>query len=142
MIERARQLWLSVTEPRHLKATYFVIYLLTAVLGVVSIAVPPRMFDGVAGPASSATLSWLLIVGGIGGAVSVFPGWWWAERLLGIAPILLGLAVLIVSLGILHAQHHADGESRLSQIGITLLAAAPFILRFQLIREFSYEPRR
>jgi hypothetical protein len=137
-----RRVWGRITEPRHLKAFYFALYAVTGMIGAASLLVPPRVFDGAAGPVSAQFLAWLLVVGGLGGVVTVFPGWWWAERLLAIAPTLLGLTIMIVVLSILHLQHAIDDESRLTQIGIALLASSPFVLRFLLIREYSYEPRR
>lgn len=137
-----RRLWESITEPRHLKVAYFVIYLLTVAVGVVTLLMPPRSIEGPLGEALTTGWASLFVAGGLVGAVTVLPGWWWVERLLGITPIIIGLAIYLAVATILHWQGLDAGASRLTQIGIILLAAAPFALRGLLIREYSYEPRR
>lgn len=136
-----RGLWQRITEPRHLKVAYLVIYLLTALIGVVTMISPPQSIAGEIGPVITTVWAGLFIVGGVAGAVTVLPGWWWAERLLAIAPIMLGLVIYLAVVTVLHAQSAEIGASRLTQIGIIVLASAPFTIRFLLIREYSYDPR-
>lgn len=139
---RVRRLWESITEPRHLKVAYFAIYLLTVGVGVVTATNPPQSIEGPLGPILTAIWSGLFTVGGAVGAITVLPGWWWVERLLGLAPILMGLAIYLSVAATLHWHNIDTGSSRLTQIGIILLASAPFTLRGLLIRDYSYEPRR
>ena len=142
VIVRARALWESITEPRHLKVGYFGIYLLTVAIGVVTLVWPPRSIEGPVGSASTALWASLFIFGGVVGAVTVLPGWWWLERALAIVPISLGLLIYVVVVLILHFQGLDQGASRLTQLGVILLAGTPFALRFLLIREYTFEPRR
>lgn len=137
-----RSLWERITEPRHMKVAYAVIYLATIVVGFVTLAMPPQTIKGEVGPIITVIWAGLFVVGGTAGLLTVFPGWWWVERLLGLAPILLGLGIYLVVVIILHAQALESGGSRATQIGIITLAASPFLLRFLVIREYSYEPRR
>lgn len=138
----AQRMWESITEPRHLKFAYLVIYMVTIAVGLVTLVKPPQSIEGPLGTATTMLWAGLFILGGLVGAVTVLPGWWWVERLLGIAPIFIGLAIYLSVVIVLHVQGLESGASRLTQIGIILLAAAPFTLRGLLIREYSYEPRR
>lgn len=142
MIRHVRALWEAITEPRHLKVAYMAIYMMTTAIGVVTLVKPPQSIEGPLGTATTTLWAGLFILGGIIGAVTVLPGWWWVERLLGITPIFIGLAIYLAVVIILHLRGLSDGASRLTQIGIILLASAPFTLRGLLIREYSYEPRR
>lgn len=142
VIVRARRVWESITEPRHLKVAYLVIYAVTVAVGVVTLVKPPQSIEGPLGTVTTMLWAGLFIFGGVVGAVTVLPGWWWVERLLGIAPIFIGLAIYLAVVVILHIRGLDLGASRLTQIGIILLASAPFTLRGLLIREYSYEPRR
>lgn len=137
-----RRLWESITEPRHLKLAYLLIYLITIAIGIVTLVKPPQSIEGPLGTVTTMLWAGLFIFGGLVGAVTVLPGWWWVERLLGIAPIFIGLAIYLAVVIILHVRGLDLGASRLTQIGIILLASAPFTLRGLLIREYSYEPRR
>lgn len=136
-----RRAWGRVAKPRHVKVIYQVIYLLSALIGMVTLTNPPQTIAGEVGPVLSVVWASLFIVGGLVGIVTVLPGWWWVERLLGIAPILIGLAIYLSVVVVLHWQSIDTGGSRGTQIGIILLAASPFILRFFFIKEYSYEPR-
>lgn len=142
VIVRTRRLWESITEPRHLKVAYLGIYLLTVGIGLVTLMWPPRSIEGPVGSASTALWACLFILGGVVGAITVLPGWWWIERLLAIVPIGLGLLIYVAVVVILHFQGLDQGASRLTQLGVILLAATPFALRFRLILEYTFEPRR
>lgn len=133
--------WGKVTKPRHVKVIYLVIYLLSALIGLVTLIKPPQTIAGEVGPLLSVVWASLFILGGLVGTITVLPGWWWAERLLGIAPILIGLTIYLSVVVVLHAQSIESGGSRATQVGIIMLAASPFILRFFFIKEYSYEPR-
>lgn len=136
-----RSVWGRITEPRHMKLAYLGIYLLTAVIGVVAVLSPPQPVAGEVGPVITVIWACLFILGGVVGTVAVLPGWWWMERLLAIAPISLGLVIYMAVVVVLHLQNTAAGASRLVQVGIILLASAPFTVRFLVIREYSYDPR-
>lgn len=136
-----RHAWDAIAHPRHVKVIYLVIYLVAAGIGAVTLVNPPQTISGEVGPLITVIWAALFILGGLVGSVTVLPGWWWAERLLGIGPVLLGLAIYLTVVGVLHAQSIESGGSRLTQFGIILLASSPFILRFFFIKEYSYEPR-
>lgn len=132
-----RAAWLRITEPRHLKATYALIYLLVLATGVATLLAPPQSIEGQLGNVLTIIWSVFLIVGGFGGALTVFPGWWWAERL----SLILTLAGIgIYAIVVLTLQLISEG-SRLTQLGMILLAGSVFAIRWILIRRYSFEPR-
>lgn len=137
-----RAAWARITEPRHMKFAYLVVYVLTMAIGIVTLIAPPQSIAGEVGPVLTTIWASLFIAGGAAGAIAVLPGWWWAERLLAIAPVLLGLTIYLTVVLILHTQNADTGSSRLTQLGIIVLSAAPFSIRFLIIREYSFEPRR
>lgn len=124
-----------------MKVAYLAIYVLTTAIGVVTLVTPPQSIAGEVGPLITTIWAALFILGGVVGAVTVLPGWWWVERLLALAPIGIGLAIYLAVVVVLHVQNAQDGSSRLTQVGIIVLAAAPFAVRFLVIREYSYDPR-
>ena len=135
-----KHLWNKVTEPRRMKFAYLAIYLLTIYIGLVTLLYPPQTVSLEIGPLITTIWAYLFIFGGIAGAVTVLPGWWWAERVLAISPVMLGLVLYLLVVVALQLQ--TDGNSsRLTQLGVILLAAAPFCIRAIVIREYSYEPR-
>lgn len=133
--------WERITEPRNMKVAYLAIYLVTALIGVVTLVMPPQSIAGEIGPLITTVWASLFILGGTVGAVTVLPGWWWAERLLALAPVAIGLAIYAAVVVVLHLQSTDTGSSRMTQVGTIVLASAPFAIRFLVIREYSYDPR-
>lgn len=132
-----RRAWHRVTEPRYLKAAYAAIYLVVLATGVATLLSPPQSIEGKLGAVLTILWSVFLILGGFGGALTVFPGWWWAERL-SIMLTFAGIgiyAIVVVSLQLI------SGGSRLTQLGMILLAGSVFAIRWLLIRRYSFEPR-
>lgn len=134
------RLWRSITEPRHLKAFYLVVYLITVGIGMVTLVHPPSSIEGQLGTALTLFWAGLLAVGGLGGVATVMPGWWWAERaavwlILGGAAIYAGIVVVVQATS-------PPGSSRWTQLGFIVLAGGLFILRLMLTRRWDYEPRR
>lgn len=140
LMKRARRLWESITEPRHLKAFYLGVYIVTTGIGVVTLVNPPNSVEWQLGWFLTTFWATLLLVGGIGGMVSVLPGYWWVERLsvwLAISGAGIYIAIII---GIQLAA--APGSSRWTQIGFVTLGTGLFFLRLLLTRKWDYEPRR
>lgn len=136
---KARRLWESITEPRHLKTFYLIVYVLTLWIGIVTLINPPTSIEGQLGDAITRFWAALLLVGGAGGAVSVLPGWWWVERcsvwlILTGAAIYEGIVLYIQALA-------PPGSSRWTQIGFVALACGTFVLRLVLTKKWDYEPR-
>lgn len=133
-----RRLWASITEPRHLKVAYFVIYSIALVTGIATLLVPPTSISGELGQPLTIVWAVFLIMGAFGGMLLVFTGWWFAERLC-IGLLWAGLAIYFLVVVALHFQ---SSGSRLTQLGVLLLASAVFYIRWLLIRKYTFEPRR
>lgn len=139
-VKRARRLWESITEPRHLKAFYLAVYLVTVAVGLVTLVNPPSSIEGPLGSFLTAFWALLLTTGGVGAASSVLPGWWWVERL-SVWLIISGAGIYAsIAVGIQFAA--GPGSSRWTQVGFIVLAGAVFVLRLILTRRWDYEPRR
>lgn len=135
---RIKNLWLAIKEPRHLKVAYFTVYAIALAAGVATMLAPPQTIAGVLGAPLAVAWSVFLIMGGFGGMLTVLPGWWWAERL-SVALILCGLGIYAI---VVIALHFESPGSRLTQLGVILLAAGLFVVRLLLTRWYSFEPRR
>ncbi|MGI6878846.1 hypothetical protein [Microbacterium sp. gxy059] len=135
-----RRAWESITEPRHLKVFYFGVYALTLAIGLVTLAQPPQSIEGPLGPILAALWAGMLTAGGLGGALAVLPGWWWAERL----SVLLAMGGTYIYAGIAVYLHVTGppGSQRLTQALTIILATTVFWLRLLLTRRWDYEPRR
>ncbi|KAB1867347.1 hypothetical protein [Microbacterium algeriense] len=133
------RVWERVREPRHLKAAYAVFYSITITLGLIALIAPPQSISGELGPVLTVTWGVLALIGGVGGLASVFPGWWFAERLsIVVIWCALGMYLLVVVV----LQVTSESGARWAQMTIFALAAGLFYVRWYEIREYSFEPRR
>ena len=132
-----RRWWNSVTEPRHMKAAFGVLYLIIIMTGVATLIAPPMSIAGELGPVLSVSWSVFWIMGGFGGALSVMPGWWWAERF---SLVFMWAGFLIYSIVVL-SLHFTSTGSRLTQFGVLLVASGLAYVRWLMIREYNFEPR-
>lgn len=139
MIATLRQVWHRITEPRHLKAAYAFFYAAVIGLGLIALLAPPQSISGELGPVLTVTWGVLALAGGSGGLVTVFPGWWFAERLsIVIIWCALGMYLLVVVV----LQVSSESGARWAQMTLFVLAAGLFYVRWYDIREYSFEPRR
>lgn len=129
--------WHAISEPRHLKMAYVVIYGIVLTTGIATLLEPPRSIEGQLGVVLTIIWSVFLIVGGFGGMLTVLPGWWWAERL----SIILTFAGIGIYGTVVLSLHLIAEGSRLTQMGMILLATSVFAVRWLLIRRYSFEPR-
>ena len=134
-----RQAWLRITEPRHLKAAYAVFYAVAISLGLIALLAPPQSISGELGPVLTATWGVLALTGGTGGLITVFPGWWFAERL---SIVIIWCALGMYLLVVIVLQVSSESGARWAQMTLFVLAAGLFYVRWNEIREFSFEPRR
>lgn len=132
-----RRLWGRITEPRHMKAAFAVLYVVTILTGVVTLLVPPMSIAGELGQPLTVAWSVFLLLGGFGGVLTVFPGWWFAERM-SIVLVWLGLAIYAI---VVLALHFQSPGSHLTQLGMIVLAAGLGYIRWLMIRRYSFEPR-
>lgn len=131
-------LWSRITEPRRLNAIYAAFYVIAMLTGVVTLLYPPQSIEGVLGGALMAIWSVLFLLGGLGGLSTCLNGRWKWERW-SIGSILMGIGIygaVIISL------HITQAGSRLTQLGILTIAAGLFVVKLELIRWYSFDPRR
>lgn len=133
------QAWERVREPRHLKVAYAVFYVVAITLGVIALLAPPQSISGELGPVLTVTWGILALVGGAGGLATVFPGWWFAERL---SIVVIWCALGMYLLVVIVLQVSSESGARYAQMTIFVLAAGLFYVRWHEIREYSFEPRR
>lgn len=134
-----KRAWDRITEPRHLKVTYAVFYCVVIALGVLALFAPPQSISWELGPFLTIVWGVLALLGGVGGLTTVFPGWWFAERL---SITLIWLALGIYLLIVLFLQVTSESGSRWPQMTVFVLAGGLFYVRWLLIRDYSFEPRR
>lgn len=135
---RVKRAWESITEPRHLKATYFVFYVVALATGFATLVRPPQSIEGALGTPLTAVWAGFVIMGAFGGLLTVLPGWWFAERL---SIVMIWLGAGIYFLVVLSLQLSQSG-SRLTQMGWIALGAGLFFVRWLLIRKYTFEPRK
>ena len=78
------------------------------------------------------------VVGGTGGILTVFPGWWFVERL---SIVLIWTALAMYLMIVIVLQVTSDSGSRWPQMTLFPLAGGLFYVRWYLIREHTFEPR-
>lgn len=132
-----RTWWLVVPEPREISAVYTVVYGLAAALGVVMIVAPPRAIAHAAATGTIVAVACALLGGaaiaGVGGARD-----WWALERVGLWLLSSALAGgLVIILALLPA---SPGE-RVAAALVVVIAASVLLLRWLLIRCYSYRPR-
>lgn len=137
MLRKAGAVWSRIREPRRVKAEFFTIYMVATAVGLVTLAMPPTSIQGVLGVLLTYVWSGALTLGGMLGTAAVFPGWWWLERL-GVLSILVGILIYFT---VVMSLHFTESGNRLTQAGFILLASTVFILRWQGIWRYTFEPR-
>ena len=132
-----RRWWDSIREPRHKKAAYFVLYIIVILTGAVTLIVPPTSISGELGPVLSVSWSVFWLIGGMAGGTSVLPGWWWMERL----SIVFMWTGFLIYFYVVFSLHFSSTGSRLTQVGVILVASAAGYIRWLDIHKYNFEPR-
>lgn len=131
------EVWLRIKEPRFLRVLFLLGYLVTLGTGIATLTNPPTTIEGQLGPVLSVSWALFWIAGGIVASLTVLQGWWEAERY-GVYASLVGVAIYAAVVIALHLQ---SPGSRLTQLGVLIVAALFFALRLVLIRGHDFEPR-
>ena len=128
--------WRALTDPPHQKPVYALVYVITIMTGLATLLMPPRSIEGVLGPLLMNVTGAAWLLGGLVCLVTLFTPWWWLERF-GIGLAALGIA----SYGsVVLTLHVLESGSRLTQLGVIVLAGCLFLVRYLSIREWSYAP--
>lgn len=139
----SRLMWLRmrwatfVPEPRYASTVYAIAYSLFVLTGLATLTVPPQTLVGLLGEAGMALVGWFFFLGGVVGMGAGWREWWELERW-AIAMMLIGLAAYAWIVLQLHFQ---SPGSRLTQLGIILIAACVLTLRVGMIWRYPYKPR-
>lgn len=138
MTQRIAHVWQSIREPRHIKTVMLAYYITAIFTGVITFVSPPSLVANVVGAVMTYSFSTFLLVGGIMAAVSVYPGWWWAERI-GCWFQIAGLGIVFV-VAIYNAANSGSASGPILG-GLIALATGVFVIRLLMIRRYSFEPR-
>jgi hypothetical protein len=130
--------WYRLQEPRTVTIAQTVIYLVTAVLGVIALLDPPSSISGDLGEGFMFAMAVLLIVGGVTGTVGCPPGWWVVERA-AVWPCAAGFLIYGSSV---FGLHFTQPGNRLVQALALLIVVLSFIKRFFTIRGAMVDPAR
>lgn len=130
--------WLNVPEPREVSAVFTVAYMITLYTGIVTLLSPPdSLSQVVGGKAVMASVGALLILGSL---ISMYGGardFWRLERI-GIWLMAWGIGIYFAIVAYLQS---TTPGSRLTQLGMIALGGCVLLLRYVLIRWFTYRPR-
>lgn len=129
--------WTRVPEPRDLSLVFSVAYVVSLLGGIVAFVAPPQSLTGIVGPTLLAIIGVFLIAGSL---MAMFAGAkeiWLVERL-GIWLMGGGVFTYGLQVGIIQA---TQPGARWLQMAIIVIALLLFIVRYRLIRIYTYRPR-
>jgi len=133
---RLRDFYLRIKEPRVQRIAFLLLYALLAVIGIGGFVSPPAIIE--------AALGWLTpfwagfsLLGGAVGAVTVLPGWWWAERIAAAAGV---FGSLIYGSVIVAVHFHSDAAIT-THLGYACIPIVLLAYRLWETRRYDYEPR-
>ncbi|WP_449280430.1 hypothetical protein [Leucobacter sp.] len=132
-----RTWWLRIPDPRDISLAYTVIYVIAGATGLVTLVYPPTTIKAAIGPAAMAGIGVLLLVGAVLGMLGGAWEHWKLERvgigLMGSALVIYGILVAVL--------HFQSPGSRLTQLGVIVLAVGVFAVRYLMIRRYTFRPR-
>lgn len=132
-----RTWWLVVPVPRELSVAYTCVYVVAALTGLVTLVLPPVTISAEIGSVAMSSMGVLLLVGAAIGMVGGAMEHWKLER---IGLFFMASAITIYGL-LVGALHFSSEGSRLTQLGVVVLALAVFVVRFLMIRRYTFRPR-
>lgn len=126
-------------DPRDISVVYTIVYIVTLYTGIVTILQPPSSLSlAVGGPQTMALVGILMTMGAVAALVGGAGEWWRMER---IGVLGAGAGVLIYAAIVLGLHLTTEG-SRLTQLGVIVLAELLFVVRMMMIRTFTFRPGR
>lgn len=137
MTTPVKRWWRSFSDPELQKPLFLIAYAIGVYTGAVTIISPPTSIQNELGPVLMLLTGVTWLAGGLICLVTIFTDWWWLERL---GLILLWAGILAYFGTVLMVHLESIAGSRLTQLGVILLATIGFASRFLSIREWSYAP--
>lgn len=128
---------MRVPEPRDLSLIFSLAYLLAFAGGVIAFVAPPQSISLITGPILLSIIGVFLIVGSLMSMVAGARDIWLIERL---GVWLMGSAVFVYGIQVVIVQVTEPG-SRYLQMIIIGLALLVFVIRYRLIRIYTFRPR-
>lgn len=132
------RVWLRIQEPRIVSVIQFFVYLCAAAAGICAVMYPPKSIEATAGISLTIYWAWLLLIGGVIGALAVLPGVWWLER----SAVLACLGASLIYAVNIFALHLSESGNRLVQLFMIGIVALHFTTRWFRIRRYAYDPER
>lgn len=128
---------MKVPEPRDISVAFSIAYVLAFLGGLATLILPPRSIAGVVGPSLMVAIGVFFIAGSVLGMYSGAKEIWLLER---VAIWLMGGGLLAygAQVGILH---FTSSGSRLTQLTVVGIALTLFVVRYLMIRKYTYRPR-
>lgn len=138
MVQWFRTWWIRVPSPRDISIAYTCIYLIALGTGLLTLVEPPRSIAYEIGDYAVAALGVLLTIGAVIGMIAGALEHWRLER---VGLLFMGTAAAIFA-GIVISPHYAQyAGSRPAQVGFIAIAIGALVVRYLMIRKFTYRPR-
>lgn len=130
--------WLRVPAPREISVAFTIAYSLAFATGAATLLYPPITLSAeAAGPQAIASVGALLVVGAVLGMLGGAWEHWKLERV----GLWLMSGALVIYAAIIVGLHLSTQGSRLTQLGVISLALCLFLVRYLMIRRFTFRPR-
>lgn len=128
--------WYNVPEPRRITYLTALAYSLFSAAGFTALLdYPDTLLHGL-GEWWVVYWSWLMLAGGLAGAVSCLKGWYWLERIAIIAAV-TGIALYV---GSVMDQHVIPGHNRLPSMFLMITLAGTAAARWSRVNEGLKDP--
>lgn len=129
--------WLQVPQPRDMSAIFAGLYAIAFATGLLAILDPPDAIVAMQGRVVMILMGILLLAGAGSAALGGYLTLWQLER---VGIVICSLALACYGYLVLAAHVQSEG-SKMVQVGIVLMALAAFVIRYRMIRGFTYKPR-
>lgn len=129
--------WMRVPEPRDISLIFTAVYVLAFTGGVIAFVAPPQSITGVAGPILLGTIGAFLLLGSVIGMIAGARENWKLER---IGVWFMGGAIFVYGVQVAILQAITPGM-RWLQLVVVTIALLIFVLRYRLVRIYTYRPR-
>lgn len=137
MIRHLRRWVGRIPEPRSISVILSIAYAVFVLTGIATLVTPPTSIVGAVGEVTMSLVGWFFLAGGVIGMIAGSTEFWQLERV-GIAAMAVGLTTYAY---IVTTLHFTTTGSRLTQLGIILIAACFLALRFAMIWRYDFKPR-